>query len=183
MTDVDDIREILGADPYQGAPVDWEAASSALGVPIPADYRALVDTLGPGLIGRDLVLPQPFAGNRNFDLIASHQERMDGLEKVWESEAQGPPVFRTKPAVFDRPGVTPVLWALSGNGNYLYWIADPSANPSTWDTAVDSARGEEWEFFSGPATSVLLRLLRGEAETDYLSALARSAEHSFTPAT
>lgn len=182
MTDVDDIREILGAAPYAGAPVDWDAASAALGANVPQDYRTLINTLGPGLIGHDLVLPQPFAANPNYDQVRRHQERTNGLQKIWEDEAQGPPVFRTKPAVFDRPGVKPVLWASSGLGNYLYWIADPSADPSTWDTAVDSARGEEWEFFSGPATSVLLRVLRGQEETDYLEALAEQEEHFFTPA-
>ncbi|WP_327115764.1 hypothetical protein OHB12_02555 [Nocardia sp. NBC_01730] len=182
MSDLDDIRDILGIQPYRGAPTDWEAASQALGVSIPGDFRALVNALGPGLIGNDTILLQPYATDENYDQVLIHQERMRGLETIWEEETHDPPELRNKPTIFDEPGVRPVLWAYSGLGFYLHWVARPDTDPASWQIAFESARGEDWEFHPGTATSFLLRLLRGQEPSKYLDYLQHPEQHSFTPA-
>lgn len=182
MSDLDDLRDLLGVPPYRGTPVDWDAASNELGARIPRDFRAMVDAFGPGQIGNDTVLLQPWAADGNFDQVAVHQERRRGLETIWEAETHSPPVFRTKPDVFDEPGVHPVLWAYSGLGFYLHWVARPDQDPASWQIALDSARGSDWEFHPGTATGFLLGLLRGRTSSKHLAYLENAEQHTFTPA-
>lgn len=181
MSDLDDLRDLLDAPPYQGPSPDWEAASAAIGARIPDDFRALVNAFGPGHIGNGTVLLAPGAPDRDYDQIAVHQERRAGMEAIWEDELEDPPEERTKPAVFDEPGVQPILWAYSNLGYYLHWVARPGQDPASWQIALDVARGSEWEFHPGTATRLLLSLLRGQTSSRYLGYLQNSEQHSFTP--
>lgn len=183
MSDLDDIRDILGFEPYRGAPIDWEAACQTIGATIPSDFRELIDATGAGKIGYDTLLLQPFAINTNYDQIHRHREQMRNLAVIWEDEENVDPEDRTKPLIFNEPGIRPILWGASGLGYYLYWVAREGADPSTWQIAVEPARWGQWEFHSGTATNLLLRLLRGETTTRYLSSLRNTEQHSFTPAT
>jgi hypothetical protein len=182
MSDLDDIRDLLGVQPYRRTPTDWEAASQALGASIPSDFRALVNAFGPGLIGNDTVLLQPYATDKNYDQVLVHQERMRGLEIIWEDEEDDDPEDQTKPLIFNEPGVRPVLWAYSSLGYYLHWAARRDTDPASWQIALESARGEDWEFHAGTATSFLLRLLRGQEPSKHLGYLQNAEQHSFTPA-
>ncbi|MEV6322461.1 hypothetical protein AB0M45_14895 [Nocardia sp. NPDC051787] len=182
MSDLDDIRDILGVPMYHGARTDWEAVSQALGACVPGDFRELVDAFGPGMIGNDTVLLQPYATDEDYDQVLIHEERMRGLESIWEDETHSLPEFRTKPTVFDEPGVRPVLWAYSSLGLYLYWLAEPDVDPDSWQILVEQARGCDWEFHPGTATSFLLRLLRGQEPSKYLDYLRHREQHFFTPA-
>jgi hypothetical protein len=182
MSDLDELRALLGVEPYRGGPADWQAASRTLGATVPNDFRELVDAAGPGTIGHDTLLLQPFAANQDFDQIRRHRARMEDLEFLWEDEEQDPPEERTKPEVFNEPGVRPVLWATSGLGFNLFWVARDDTDPAAWQIAVEPARGGQWEFLPGPATNLLLRLLRGEVFTQYLTTLAAPEQHYFTPA-
>jgi hypothetical protein len=182
MSDIDDLRGLLGFGPYRGAPVDWDAAGRALGASVPADFRELVDAAGPGKIGYDTLLLQPAASDRRYDQIRRHRERMEDLQIIWEDEEQDEPEDQTKPQVFNEAGVRPILWATSGLGFNLFWVARDGVAPSSWRIAVEPARGGEWEFHAGTATNLLVRLLRGEEPTTYLSSLASADQHSFTPA-
>ncbi|MFG3342532.1 hypothetical protein [Glycomyces sp. NPDC048151] len=182
MTDLDELRALLGAPRYTGPAFDWDAASDALGATIPADFRALLDTLGPGLIGNDTLLLAPGASHPSYDQIAMHRERRAGLDEIWEFEAEDPPEERSKPAVLDEHGVEPILWASSGLGYYLHWIAVPGQDPATWRIAVDIARGGEWEFLPGTATELLLGLLSGKTDSFYLGYLRKPEQHRFSPA-
>jgi hypothetical protein len=183
MSDLDDLRALLGAPSYRGPAFDWEAASGAVGARIPNDFRALVDAVGPGRIGGDLVLLAPGAPDPDYDQIALHRERRAGLDAIWEDEAEDPPEERSKPAVFDEPGVEPVLWAYSELGYYLHWVAKSGEDPASWQIALDVARGGEWEFHSGTATRLLLTLLRGQTASRYLGHLQNTERHTFTPVT
>lgn len=182
MSDIDEIRDIIGFAPYRGEPVDWEAAGHALGATVPEDFRALVDAAGPGKIGRDTLLLQPFAADQNYDQVRRQRKRLQNLQIIWEDEAEDPPEEQTKPAVFNERGVKPVVWAASGLGFYLYWVVREDTAPSTWEIAVEPARGGQWEFLPGTATNLLLQLLRGEVFTQYLATLAVPDQHAFTPA-
>ncbi|WP_327115808.1 hypothetical protein OHB12_02670 [Nocardia sp. NBC_01730] len=181
MSDLDDIRDILGFEPYRGAPIDWEAASQALGARIPSDFRELINATGAGKIGYDTLLLQPFAINTNYDQIRRHHEWIRDLEIIWEEEKDFDPEDQTKPLIFNEPDIRPILWGASGLGFNLYWVARNDTDPSTWQIAVEPARGGQWEFHPGTATNLLLRLLRGEAASLYLRSLCTAEQHFFTP--
>lgn len=181
MTDLDDLRTLLGAPAYGGA-TDWNAAARELGAAVPTDFRELLDAFGSGRIGHDTLLLRPFAPDGNFDQIVRHRERLEDLEMIWEDEAELVPDEITKPAEFDQLGVRPMLWAASGLGFYLYWIACDDTAPDLWRIAVEPARGGIWETHPGTATNLLLRLLRGETTTRFLHSLQDAEQHYFTPA-
>jgi hypothetical protein len=182
MTDIDDLRDLLGAPAYSGPPFNWEAASAAIGANIPADFRSLVNAFGPGDIGTDVVLLAPGHPDSDYDQIGVHRERRAGLAEIWETELDGPPEFISKPAVFNEPGVEPVLWGYSTLGYYMYWVAKPGQDPASWQLALDVARDGSWEFHSGPVTSFLLGLLRGQITSRHLYFLSETEQHTFTPA-
>ncbi|MEV3934829.1 hypothetical protein AB0K52_02440 [Glycomyces sp. NPDC049804] len=182
MSDADEIRSLIGAGTRQGPPIDWEAPNRALGVTIPADFRELVDAIGPGRIGHDTLLLAPFATPVYLDQVGRHFQRAEELEMIWEDELEFVPDELTKPEVFNEPGVRPVLWAASSLGFNLYWTVREGTDPASWQIAVDPARSGTWEFLPGPATSALLKLLRGELPTRYLFSLQDAEQHYFTPA-
>ncbi|MEU5882236.1 hypothetical protein [Spirillospora sp. NPDC047279] len=182
MSDLDDLRDILGAEPYRGAPADWETAGQTLGASVPGDFRELVDAIGPGVIGDYTNLLQPYATDEDYDQVLIHQERTSGLETIWEAETHSPPEFRSRPEAFNEPGVRPILWAYSDLGPYLHWAARPGTDPASWQIAVETARGDHWEFHEGTATGFLLRLLRGQVPSTYLNYLHNPDQHTFTPA-
>jgi hypothetical protein len=179
MSDVDEIRSILGFEPYRGEPIDWDAAGLELGATVPGDFRELIDAAGSGKIGNDTLLLRPFAPDRRFDQIARNQRRLRELETIWENEAEYVPDELTKPTVFNEPGVRPVLWATSGLGFNLFWIARDDTPPSSWRIAVEPARGGMWQFHDGTATNFLLRLLRGEEPSRFLYYLEDADQHFF----
>ncbi|MEV6325399.1 hypothetical protein AB0M45_30120 [Nocardia sp. NPDC051787] len=182
MSELDDIRDILGFEPCRGAPIDWEAASQALGATIPDDFRALINATGTGRIGYDTLLLRPFAVNANYDQIRCHHKRMRDLEVIWEDEEQNDPEDQSKPLIFNEPGVRPILWGRSGLGFYFYWVARDDTDSSKWQIAVEPARYGQWEIHPGTATNLLLRALRGDVTTLYLSSLRDAEQHFFTPA-
>lgn len=180
MSDIDDIRSILGFEPYRGAPIDWDAASTEIGATIPRDFRELVNATGAGTIGHDTLLLRPFATDPNFDQVRRHHRQTRNLALIWEDEEQDDPEDRTRPEVLYEPGVRPILWGASGLGYYMYWVAREGTDPESWQIAVDPARYGPWEIHPGTATKFLLRLLRGEVNTQYLHSLAKTEHHYFT---
>ncbi|HEY1175206.1 MAG TPA: hypothetical protein VGF17_03545 [Phytomonospora sp.] len=181
--DIAVITAVLGIEPRERPPVDWAAASAELGAGIPADFRALIDAVGPGRIGHDTLLLAPFAADGNYDQLDTQRERTEALATIWADEADyDDPEFISKPAVFDEPGVRPIIWGASGLGFYLWWIARDGTDPSTWGTALEQSRGGEWEFHTGNATSILRGALTGELDTFYMDSLRDDEQHYFTPA-
>lgn len=67
-------------------------------------------------------------------------------------------------------------------GFYLHWVTRSDTYPASWQIALESARGEDWEFHPGTATSFLLRLLRGQEPSKYPDYLQNAEKHFFTPA-
>jgi hypothetical protein len=48
--------------------------------------------------------------------------------------------------------------------------------------ALDVARDGSWEFHTGPVTSFLPGLLRGQVSSRHLYCLSEAEQHTFTPA-
>lgn len=56
--DVAVLLDLVPADFAGGEQIDWVAAEASLGVKLPSDYRALLDTYGVGDIGELVILPR-----------------------------------------------------------------------------------------------------------------------------
>ncbi|HEU0131006.1 MAG TPA: hypothetical protein VFQ85_08455 [Mycobacteriales bacterium] len=118
---------------------------------LPADYRALVDTYGPGTFDEFLWVLQPSAANPNLDLERQRTVRIDALREV---AASGEPV--------PYPVDTLLPWAVTDNGDVCYWLTSGTADAGTWPVVVNGARGPEWVSFTGSATAFLAAVLAGE---------------------
>jgi hypothetical protein len=108
---------------------DWGAAEHALGLALPADYRALVATYGLGRFD-DITVFTPFAAttSRYADLVARAGEFLDTYD---DARADDPEAF-PYPLHPEPGGLLP--WAGDGNGVTLCWLTEGAAGE--WPVVV-----------------------------------------------
>jgi hypothetical protein len=123
---VDDLRGHV--EPIEVGPVDWVAAGRKLGVPFPADYRRLVDELGPVSIGPAQVYAPPPADHDVFRLIRGVYA---GVETA--RTAGGGPRGTVYPE-----GAGIVAWGKLTGGGLLCWVPT-SLNTDEWPVIVVDA--------------------------------------------
>jgi len=155
------LRAELGAGPAAVRPVDWEAAERKLGCRLPSDYKAFVDTYGPGTCC-DIHVAVPRAGQAHdlFGLL----ERVHGQVRAAErSRLASRGIGRTEydPPVYPEPGGM-ICWGEAANGLVFGW--GPSGpDPGSWGVTItspgpDGAIGAgAWDYFGGISFSSLLR--------------------------
>ncbi|GAA2415963.1 hypothetical protein GCM10010420_52640 [Streptomyces glaucosporus] len=146
--------------PADVRPKDWRQVESRLGTALPADYKQLVDLYGGGVFDDTIWLLEPDCANEHYDLLTKNKNRPEELEYLW---ATGEP----KPAELHEEGSKLVAWAVTENGEYLFWLARSGQHPDDWTIMINEGRGPEWE--SHPVScSEFLRsiLLTGGVESD-----------------
>lgn len=145
-------------------PRDWATVERQLGMPLPDDYKDLVETYGGGVFDETIWLLDPECPNEDYNLLGQATERAAVLADLWETEA--------KPAELQDPGAQVVPWGyVEVSGMYLYWLRQSRQTPSEWTVILNEGRGPEWEHHATQCVPFLLALLTGEAETDYFSDL------------
>lgn len=119
-----------------------------LQIPLPDDYKSLVELYGPGAFDDFLWILQPFDDNEHLDLLAQRTARLDALRDL---QSQGQAI----PYAIDS-GIEILLpWAITDNGDVVYWVVEPRDQPHTWSIVMNEARGPLWERFEGSATEYL----------------------------
>ncbi|GGR24975.1 hypothetical protein GCM10010282_16570 [Streptomyces roseolus] len=154
--------------PPAGAPpaVDWAGTERALGLPLPEDYKRLVETYGSGVFDGTVWLLTPDAGRPDHDLVAQTAERDEILESLREWEAD------ERPAELAEPGARVVPWAFEeGSGAFLYWLVRPGSRPDTWPVLYNEGRGPLWERHGPGCAAFLHAVLTGTADTAYFGHL------------
>lgn len=134
------------------APVeDWESIEQRLGIKLPEDYKQLVEEYGLGSFNDFIYLYQPNARLDTIDI-----EKMSKVVRtaLKESRMRGRYPVPYDPDLLQLAGVT-------DNGEYLFWVVEPEASPSSWKIAVNEARGDRWFMFDGDLTSFLLNVITG----------------------
>ncbi|MCG8923887.1 SMI1/KNR4 family protein [Lentzea sp. CC55] len=91
-------------------PVDWDAAESWLGLPLPGDYKAIASAHGPLDIGEFVWLHVPCVEAGRFD--------WGEWVKQTRSVADAPPHL--------------VPWGATRGGGYLFWDSSVDADPARW---------------------------------------------------
>jgi hypothetical protein len=111
------VREQIG-DPPTGIPdVDWDQVHAQLGFRLPADYRAFIDSYGPGTFG-DIRIMAPGQPDE-WDLLALLNRRHE----------QG-----TILPLFPEPGGA-ISWGETADGHTLSWVP-AGADPDGWLVVV-----------------------------------------------
>jgi len=139
---------------------DWIGVEQKLKLPLPIDYKRLVETYGPGSFDDFIWILLPMTSNQNLDLVRQKSARLDALRAVRTGGEVVP--FQVDP---DHETLIP--WAITDNGDVCYWVVDRNNFPEQWTVAVNEARGQRWHEYSGSATAWLLAILSKSLHVDF----------------
>lgn len=157
MSALDDVIR-LAPPPAEPADAvgDWTAVETALGLVLPADYKALVSQYGSGRF-HDVSLLTPFDRRPEgwADLVAAGERLLDDHESFREEFPEAFPY----PLYPEPGGILP--WAVDGNGVQLCWLTGGDADQ--WPVVVWSTEGEA-QRHDLSATGFLLAYLGGRIE-------------------
>ncbi|MGW6981660.1 SMI1/KNR4 family protein [Streptomyces sp. NPDC054932] len=169
------IAHLLQAFPPPGAPPahDWARVEAELGTMLPRDYKQLVDLYGGGLFDDAIWVLEPDCPNRYYDLVTENRDRVEAQERLWRG---GEP----KPVELEEAGSRLIAWAVTENGDCLYWLARPGREPEQWTVLIKEGRGREWEFHAQSCSGFLRSvLLTGDTESEMFHDFPADEPHEF----
>lgn len=129
----------------------WDGIEKRLGTRLPSDYTAFVETYGSGSIDEFLVVLNPFASNRNINLLECGRLRSQAYAEL---RARFPEMYVHD--VYPAPGGL-LPFAITDNGNVFYWKT--AGEPNTWTVVAYEGRGPQFYEFPGGMTDFLAALL------------------------
>src|SRR6476646_8300105 len=114
---------------------DWSAVANALGTRLPDDYMGFITRYGTGCISGFLWVLNPFEKNAHLNLLARYPIITAGDRQIREESPDEVP----EPLYPEPGGLLP--WALTDNGDRLYWRTTGAAD--SWTVVVWESRGPE----------------------------------------
>lgn len=135
-----------------GLTFDWTGTEQRLNLRLPADYKLLVETYGPGAFDGFIWVLHP-SDNHNLDLYRQRDSQLDALRTLATSGIEEIS-FSIDPA-----DSVLVPWAITDNGDVCYWVTVPIDDPDNWTVAINESRGPDWAIFEGSASQCLTGLL------------------------
>ncbi|MFJ8753037.1 SMI1/KNR4 family protein [Streptomyces sp. NPDC102441] len=159
--------------PGQAMNSHWQAVEASLGMSLPQDYKQLADRYGPGVFNDYVHVYHPQGMTEFVNLTGPMPGRIRA--QLRKDDEQG-----THPVPYDPE----TLFACAGtdNGEYLFWITDPAADPDHWRIAVNEARGPGWFTYDGTLTAFLTAVLGGQAQVPLFPAGLVEPSARFAPA-
>ncbi|MFD8001293.1 SMI1/KNR4 family protein [Streptomyces mirabilis] len=172
--DLEGLIALLGVDePHAGRQVtDWGQVEARLGHALPSDYQALIGELGGGRVDGYLWLLEPDCPNRHYDLVTTDGDQAEILTELWEAGEE-------RPIELANSGAQVFPWAVTDNGECLYWFAQPGVSADDWTVAVNEARGSEWEFFPSGCVEFLNGILSRTVASEILWSKFPTEPHEF----
>lgn len=122
---------------------DWSAVETGLGVTLPGEHKAFIDTYGPGSVDDHVHACAPDAAEEWADLVAQKllraRLRRRGALRAGQTAADwhlgdvpyGKLDREDIPAWFE-PGDDLISWGHTGNGDFLFWHVKPGTAPHDW---------------------------------------------------
>ncbi|MFF9068229.1 SMI1/KNR4 family protein [Streptomyces sp. NPDC014891] len=171
MTDA--LARLLAIVPAPDEPhtKSWDEVERTIGATLPCDYKELVRVYGGGHWDDYLYVLEPGCPNDDYDLAAWARNQTEDLEGLWE--------FEKKPVELEAEGARVIPWAVTDNGECLYWLVLPGVPPERWTVMVNEARGGRWEHFPVSCTRFLAAALEGELRSGVISSSFPLATHTF----
>jgi hypothetical protein len=147
------LAELIAVAPPPRDPVaswgDWGSLERRLGLELPEDFKALIETYGSGSFSDFLVPINPFRGT-GLEWADRNILRFDREIRA-EFPREMPYPIHPEPG-----GILP--WATTDNGDVLYWLTAGD----TWPILVRDSRGPETAVYPFGAAEFLLRWLSGK---------------------
>ncbi|MGV9338135.1 SMI1/KNR4 family protein [Streptomyces sp. NPDC003688] len=157
------LTDLCPPPPDGGRNVEWADVERTLGIPLPADYKQLVQTYGGGLFVDLIWLLEPGCPEAMYDLVAQTTDREEILTELWAAGERRPPEL-------DEDGARLVPWGYAeGAGHFLYWLIRPGTDPDDWTVVLNEGRGPLWEFHPVSCSEFLLEVLAGTTPSPYFT--------------
>jgi hypothetical protein len=148
---VDVLADVVGWSDLPKWQSDWQVTERLLGLALPDDYKALLNTIPMGKYAGTVRVNAATLRGQVGDLLAPFRELMLSLKSVRKSPY----------AVFPQlPGLIP--WASFDHpmGGTLFWLAD-QGDPNSWPVVAWGADGN-WEEYDVGVVAFLIALVRGK---------------------
>ncbi len=172
MTEIRALTQLCPPPPNTTDPIDWAAVEARLGMRLPEDYKELASAYGPGRFADYLYIFYPQARSAYVDLTGPMPARIrDQLHKDY---IQG-----SHPVPYDPQHL--FLMGGTDNGEYLFWVTEPSEAPNSWRIAINEARGPRWFTFDGNLITFLTSVLTGETDVPQFPKDFLQGDVGFTP--
>ena len=138
-----------------GSQKQWKSIQEHLGIPLPDDYKNLINCYGTGAFTNFILLYTPFAAQEDaniFQVLDTHHQAKDhtksGKETLWSVVA--PFELYPEPGGLLPWGTTPDF-----DISFFWQVSGP---PETWVTIVYNLRMGEYEVWKMSCTSFLIKL-------------------------
>jgi hypothetical protein len=145
-----------------GTPKTWQEAEAFLGVPLPADYKALIDHYGTGSFGDLITVYSPFTEIEYLNLfyaLDTLQQADRQTQKLGDSSWTAVRPFAYYPAL---KGLLP--WGCTSNLSQLFFWQVKGA-PAKWETVFYNLRNGEYEVWKYPLSGLLYRLFTRQVQS------------------
>ncbi|MGW1281967.1 Lsr2 family DNA-binding protein [Streptomyces tsukubensis] len=155
---------------------DWDTIEARLSLRLPDDYKQLVTLYGRGEFNDFLTVYLPDGGHEEYALTGPTTARNQDL--ITRAQLAGPGRWDL-PCAVERL----VTMGETGNGDYLFWMTDPAAEPDTWRVAVNQAIRPGWYVHDGGlADFLVVALAVPDAPLPVFPRTLPRARPTFTPA-
>ncbi|WP_433043006.1 SMI1/KNR4 family protein [Dactylosporangium sp. CS-033363] len=149
----------------------WAEVEGRLGTRLPLDYKWLVDSYGAGSFDDFLyvLVPEsPFPAIRLEGEVVRAQASLESLRRSSSSEVP-----------YGEGELLPV--AKTDNGDAVFWVMRPVADPELWSIAVLEGRGVRWSDYAGGVVAFLADLLSGRHRISWFPDELPSSDVAFQP--
>jgi len=136
----------------------WEFVEAELGIELPSDYKEYISIYGTGSVDNFLWVLNPFSENKYLNLIDESKATLQAFQQLQRDFGETIPY-----TLYPEPlGLFP--WAVTDNGDHLFWLRKGS--PSEWAIVVADSRAPEWEEFKVSMTEFLAGILTKRIRVD-----------------
>lgn len=172
---IEDLRTILlpPAAPIEAGPADWNKVEGELGTPLPADYKAYIETYGSGHVADFIWVFNPFARRDNITLQVQVERQLGVLEELVADSG-----WKLPYPLFPKPGGLLPL-GMTDNGDVIHWHTTGQAGD--WTIVVNDARSPDCVEHDTGLVGFLTMILRRDEHCAMFPASFPPAEVRFEP--
>ncbi|GAA4485207.1 hypothetical protein GCM10023191_009490 [Actinoallomurus oryzae] len=173
-TPLDRLRRLIPPPAGDGHHRDWAAVEERLGLPLPQDYKDLVDVYGGGQFSDHVGLLVPPPTRIGSELVTYNDGHMGDLDSLWS-------ILDDRPAELAADDLRLVVWADTIDADSLNWLVRPGEPPERWPVAVLHCDLGDCELYPMTCTEFLAGLFSREFESEIITHQLSDEGDDFRP--
>ncbi|GLY80045.1 hypothetical protein [Actinoallomurus iriomotensis] len=170
---VDQLAEIVGWTGGGHGGIDWEVVEKSLGLPVPQDFKELINRFPPGRFQGAIRLSVPDDHGNGTELTGGLKFVLEDMRQWRQDEPERFPF----PLYPEKGGVVP--WACGSHGETFFWLAG-GPDPDKWQVVGCEFSEMRWEIFPMSATQFITGYVTGSLNST-LFAVSGIERPSFEP--